>query len=107
MTYWLREEGTDPALIDEAKRLGTELEGLAPIVLSGLPLTNKEDDAVLGVLSAVARGGNAKKGGAVRQCIPIAERPVAKRINFGVVGCCCAGHLGGSTHCWLVQRATS
>ena len=66
LTYWLREEGTDPALLEEARRIAIELEGLAPLMLRGLPLPSAEDNDMSGVLRAVARTGKTKKGSAVR-----------------------------------------
>ena len=66
LTYWLREEGTDPALLEEAQRIAIELEGLAPLMLRGLPLQSAEDNDMLGVLHAVARSGKTNKGSAVR-----------------------------------------
>ena len=61
LTYWLREETTDPALLEEARRITTELEQLAPRVLRGLPLASAGDD---GGLRAVANSGKSKRGGA-------------------------------------------
>lgn len=66
LTYWLREENTDPALLEEARRLATELERLAPLALRGLPLPSAEHDDISGGLRVVASGGRTKKGGAVR-----------------------------------------
>jgi hypothetical protein len=65
LTYWLREEETDPALLEEARRIAVELERLAPVVLRGLPLP-KTEEGTSGGLHAVASGGKTKKGGAVR-----------------------------------------
>ena len=38
VAYWLREENTDPALLDAARVIAAELEVLAPTVLTGRPL---------------------------------------------------------------------
>ena len=65
LTYWLREEETDTALLEEARRIAVELERLAPVVLRGLPLPSTEEGAS-GGLRAVASGSKTKKGGAVR-----------------------------------------
>eukprot|EP01043_Picozoa_sp_COSAG02_P043822 COSAG02_NODE_3851_length_6147_cov_3.345899_7_plen_103_part_00 len=66
LTYWLREEETDSALLEEARRIAVELKRLAPLVLRGLPLPSAEDNDISGGLRAVASGGKTKKGGAVR-----------------------------------------
>ena len=82
VTYWLREENTDAALLDAARAIAGELKVLAPTVLAGRPLPRE-------VVGVFAKAAQTKKGGAGR----VAEEDTA---GLNIAGWCEENLTGGN-----------